>query len=140
MTRKLSDAQHEAAHIVVGMALGLRFRRAWLGAKKIGRFTYLGWTEWEPRPWYREANLLMTAAGLAWERHCGDLIHARSDTAELRRAGIRGNARVAILERAAWALLAERHALHARITRALLEGDLTAADVRALARGERAPV
>ncbi len=136
MTRTLADAQHEAAHIVVGVACGLRLRRAWLGKLvKIGRFEYTGMTEWEPRPWYREAALLMTAAGLAWERRCGDLIHARSDTAWLRCAGVRGNARVAILERAAWALLAERHTLHACITRALLEGDLTAADVRAIARG-----
>lgn len=134
--RALSDAQHEAAHIVVGVALGLRLRGATLAARKIGRHEYLGWTTWEPRPWPREAGLLMTAAGLAWERRCGDLIHARSDTADLRRAGVRGNARIAVLERAAWALLAERHATHTRVTRALIERDLTARDIRALVRGE----
>jgi hypothetical protein len=132
----LADAQHEAAHIVVGVALGLRLRRAYLCDRKIGRYEYLGWTEWEPKPWPREAGLIMTAAGLAWERACGDLVHARSDTAELRRAGVRGNARVRVLERAAWAILAGRPALHVRLTRALLEGEVTGAAIRALARGE----
>jgi len=136
----LADAQHEAAHIVVGVALGLRLRRAWLGAEKHGIYEYLGMTEWEPRPWPREAGLLMTAAGLAWERHCGDLIHARSDTSELRRAGVRGNARVRVLERAAWAVLMSRHEIHTRVARALLHGPLTAADIAIMIRGSATDV
>lgn len=132
---KLADAQHEAAHIVVGVALGLRLIEANLTRKKVGRFDYLGETVWEPKPWPREAGLLMTAAGLAWERACGDLIHARGDTAELRRAGVRGNARVRVLERAAWAILAGRPALHTRLTRALLEGSVTGQDIQRMIRG-----
>ncbi len=133
---RLNDASHEASHIVVGMALGLRVFAASLKGDNECR----GWVDWEPQPWHREAVLLMWAAGVAWERRCGDLYHAAFDLKELRRMGIRGRSRLVACERAAWALLAERHTLHARITRALLEGDLTAADVRALARGERAPV
>ncbi len=95
---------------------------------------------WEAKPWYREAVLVMYAAGVAWERRCGDLTKAAFDVRDRRRMGVRGNGRLVGLERAAWALLAERHALHTKIVRALLERDLTARDVRALARGERTPV
>jgi hypothetical protein len=134
--RLLSDAQHEAAHVVVGVALGLRLYRAQL--RPVSAPDCDGLTLWEPRPWYREADLLMTAAGVAWERHCGDLAHASADVASLRRSGVKGNARVRVLERAAWAILTARAGTHARVTRALLERDLTAADVRALARGAHA--
>ena len=130
MTR-LQDAQHEAAHVVVGVALGLRLYRATVTPEGDN----LGTTTWHPKPWPREADLIMTAAGVAWERRCGDLTHARWDLAQLRRRGVRGNARLVVLERAAWAVLWERRSLHARLTRALCEGDLTARDVRALARG-----
>ncbi len=132
-TRSLEDAQHEAAHVVVGLALGLRLDRVWLGATPEDDCI----TQWHGTPWYREADILMTAAGVAWERRCGDLTHARSDIAALRRRGIRGNARLRALEVAAWAILTERAGAHARVTRALVARDLTGRDVRALARGER---
>lgn len=132
---KLADAQHEAAHIVVGVALGLRLRTAHIRTHRVGRFVYTGETVWDPAPWPREAGLIMSAAGLAWERACGDLKTARSDTAELRRAGVRGNARVRVLERAAWSILEGRVALHTRLTRALLDGPVTWADIRAMIRG-----
>lgn len=141
----LEIAQHEAAHVVVGVALGLRLRAASVDPAKQdppGRAGPDdpgddGFTLWDPRG-PREAWLLMTAAGVAWERRTGgDLRVAASDLADLRRAGVRGQARLVALERAAWAVLAERAALHARLTRALLEGDLTARDVRVMARGIR---
>jgi hypothetical protein len=119
--------------VVVGVALGLRLVRATLTP----RGNVAAETMWEPEPWPREAGLLMTAAGIAWERVCGDLHHASYDVADLRRAGVRGNARIRVLERAAWAVLASRPGVHARVTRALLERDLTGKDVRALMRGER---
>jgi len=137
VARSLTDAQHEAAHVVVGVALGLRLRRVWLGVEKIGRSIYLGCSEWEPTPWPREADLIMSAAGVAWERHCGDVAHAHGDLACLRRAGVRGNARIRVLETAAWALLESRPAIHTRVTRALLDRDLTGKDVARIARGER---
>ena len=117
--------------------MGLRLRRVWLGEQKVGKHVYLGCTEWEPRPWNREADLIMSAAGLAWERHCGDIEHAHGDLAYLRRNRVRGNSRVRVLETAAWAVLYERSAAHARVTRALLERDLNGRDVGLLARGER---
>jgi hypothetical protein len=133
--RELDDAQHEAAHVVVGVALGLRLRRVWLGKEKVGRYLYTGCAEWEPRPWPAEAHRIMTAAGVAWERRGGDLEHAAGDLAWLRKEHVVG-ARLVAVERAAWALLETRMGLHTRVARALLERDLTGADVSRMARGE----
>lgn len=135
MTRALEDAQHEAAHLVVGVALGLRPFRVRLDLPDAA-----GDVVWHGTPWYREAQLIMSAAGVVWERRCGDIVKACFDLKELRCAGVRGNGRLAALERAAWAVLSERHALHTRITRALLERDLNEKDIRAIARGDRTPV
>ncbi len=137
--RDLGDAQHEAAHVVVGVAMGLRLWRVTLVPEVRGGSTWLGTTEWyQPMP--READLLMMAAGVAWERRVGDLDHAAGDLSILRRMGVRGPrapGRLRALERAAWAVLMSRAGLHARVTRALLERDLTGRDVAKLARGER---
>lgn len=134
MARTIEDAQHEAAHVVVGVALGLRLFSASIGRTIERDGESAGTTVWYPKPWPREADLIMTAAGVAWERHCGDLANASYDLNDLRRAGVKGNARIRVLERAAWALLMSRPEMHARVTRALLEGPFTEADVRAMAR------
>jgi len=131
MTRSLADAQHEAAHAVVGIALGLRLDRITLDLPgEIG--TEAALTIWHGTPWHHEAVAMMFAAGVAWERRCGDLSKASFDLADLRRLHVTGK-RLTACERAAWAVLSERHALHTRIVRALVERDLTAADVRAVA-------
>jgi hypothetical protein len=130
--RSLADAQHEAAHVVVGVALGLRLCEARLTPADP---EILAYALFAPGPC--EAERIMYAAGVAWERHAGDLAHAAGDLEALRRGGVRGNARLRALERAAWAVLVSRPGAHASVTRALLERDLTAADVRRLARGER---
>ena len=122
---KFEDAQHEAAHVVVGVALGLVLIRATVTASGDD----LGFAEFEDGP--REANLIMFAAGVAWERRVGDLVYAQGDLEILRGTfRVRGTARLVALERAAWAILETRSALHARVTRALLERDLDARTVR----------
>lgn len=128
----LQDAQHEAAHVVVGVTLGLRLYRATIhphdGAPDDSGYAWF----WDGP---REAELIMAAAGVAWERRVGDVWHARDDIAWLRSRRVRGNARLVALERAAWAVLESRAALHARVTRALLEGDVTPRVLRTLVRG-----
>jgi hypothetical protein len=128
--RDLADAQHEAAHVVVGVALGAKVSRVTLagGGDVLGCVDYLA---------PREAELLLLAAGVVWERRVGDLEHASYDLAALRRLRVYGQARLVALERAAWAVLSGAAGLHARVTRALLERDLTARDVARLARGEK---
>lgn len=140
--RTLAVAQHEAAHVVVGVALGLR----------LGRASALPWAKggdegdgycWFPLPPNRRAwaDAVMGAAGVAWERAvapCAADADGRqsADWAELLDATpSRHDAETCV--RAAAALLAGLGAAHARVTRALLERDLGPDDIAALARGER---
>lgn len=133
--RNLSVAQHEAAHVVVGVALGLRMRAAVLEPARPG-FTQSGYA-WFPTGARRkrEALALMYAAGVAWDRAVGDRFTA-TDT-RLVRAYVSGRHGVESCVRAAAAMLAGLGPAHARVTRALLERDLSGADITALARGER---
>lgn len=135
-TRPLNVAQHEAAHIVVGVALGMRMRRAVLEAEP-------GWT-WSGGVWFdgrsstTEAWGLMLAAGCAWElATAGHMRGARGDLAVLRSMGVHTRPRVRALATASGAMLAGLGVAHARVTRALVERDLSGRDVVALARGER---
>lgn len=139
--RDLATAQHEAAHVVVGVALGLRLVDVrvtpddphWHGE---ATFREHHWARSGAR---RTALALMCAAGVAWERavdpHRGRYT-AASDRAELRKL-TRSRHDVESCVRAAGAMLATLGPAHARVTRALLERDLSGADVAALARGER---
>jgi hypothetical protein len=131
MARSLAVAQHEAAHIVVGVALGLRLREAVLGA--IDRPDWQGYALFTGAN--RAAWALTLAAGVAWD----DELHehySSGDVRLLRRLSYRGGA-IDALALAAGAILETRGVAHARVTRALLERDLRAADVAAIARGER---
>jgi hypothetical protein len=129
MDRKLADAQHEAAHVVVGVSLGLRLKQS----RVFRAGDEYGETEWRGYKWPNEAALLMFAAGVAWERRVGDLVWASDDLKVLRDIGVTGS-RLTACERAAWALLESRAGVHARVTRALLDGDLDDRSVKALFR------
>lgn len=135
--RCLEAAQHEAAHLVVGVSLGLRLRCAGVEPAPGPDWTAPGYC-WFALQGYtlrkRSALALMYAAGIAWEagfdrpslvdaQLCRKLVTSRQD--------------VYALEKAARAMLIGLSPIHARVTRALLDRDLTAADVARLARGER---
>ncbi len=78
----------------------------------------------------------MYAAGIAFERSVRG--HARSASGDLRllrEIYVCGAGRVRALETAARALLVTRSEVHARVTCALLERDLSGLDVARLARG-----
>lgn len=124
----LSVAQHEAAHVVVGVALGLRLRRATLAPRSKA---WLGYA-WFPHA-HGARGSIMYAAGLAWERVAGNARWAGGDVECLRK---RGHSRLDInaFARAAEALLSTRSVAHARVTRALVEHtSITAHDVYELA-------
>jgi hypothetical protein len=134
--RCLQTAQHEAAHVVVGVALGLRLRRAVVSRARPG-WTSGGYCEWHEAPARPFADALMYAAGVAWEDALGhgEPEHASGDLRLLTGVVGRGEVRAAV--RAAGALLVRLAPTHALVTRALAERDLTARDVARLLRGER---
>lgn len=136
--RPLEIAQHEAAHVVVGVALGLRLREAVLRVETLPG----GW-EGHGYVWFRgvhggrqrEALALMYAAGAAWDEAVGGEL---SEADERLVRGLVSSARgVRVCVHAAGAMLAGLGVAHARVTRALLERDLRGPDISALARGER---
>ena len=136
--RPLDIAQHEAAHVVVGVALGLRLRAAVVGARagRIDGVPVDGWAWFHGGARRREAIAVMTAAGVAWDRAVG----APAWRASLDLRGVReltsGRHGVATAIACAAAVLSARAAAHARVTRALLARDLTGDDLAAIARGE----
>lgn len=133
--RCLDSAQHEAAHLVVGVALGLRVRRVVIEPAPAKGWTQPGYCWFNAGPTLAES--LMFAAGIAWERALGhgDPTDASIDAAWCR--SLVGPANVEASVRAAGAMLAGLGGVHARVTRALLERDLGPDDIAALARGER---
>lgn len=123
---------HEAAHVVVGVALGARLHSA------VVRRWYRNGEPCDAWTWFPYATdtieALITAAGVAWSGATRDGLGAY-DEADLR-ALVRGsrNAYRAYVTAAA-AILETRATAHARVVRALLEHDLTHADIERLALG-----
>lgn len=139
MSRALDMAQHEAAHVVVGVALGLRLRKAALGHAgfDIPGYATMGYSLFTVPRRKSTAWAITLAAGIAFERRLGDAYKTwRADYALLRKDGHSAHA-ISALVVAADAILETRRQVHARVTRALLQRDLTGADIEAIAKGER---
>lgn len=137
-TRDLEMAQHEAAHVVVGCAMGLRLREVivrvhWDPAER----QYVGGvTCFDGRHGTRIAWELMGAAGIAWSKIAGcPWQWYRYDMRDLKRTVRSKRGRDAVI-RASMAVLRTLPREHARVTRALLERDLSGGDIAAMARGE----
>jgi len=122
---------HEAAHVVVGVALGLRLHSSVVRDWYANREARLAWT-WFPRAG-RVADSLVTAAGVAWSSATGDGLEVLDARALRRVVPKRGD--FLALVTAAGAMLESRATAHARVVRALIEHDLTHEDVERLARG-----
>lgn len=136
MSRDLDVAQHEAAHVVVGVALGLHLREVVVG----NRGAMIGYALFSVPRRHRIAWAITLAAGIAFERRVGeDESAARGDRRLLRKLG-HGTYAIEAFVKSADALLETRGLAHARVTRALLARDLVNADVEAIARGERVEV
>lgn len=137
-SRSLTIAQHEAAHVVVGVALGLRLREVAVGPGT------LAMRAWEGYAWFyvprgaRMAWALTCAAGVAWERATRGPGADAGDLAELRRMGFRGRG-VDALATAAAAIVESRRVAHTRVTRALMDRDLNTQDIATIACGGRPP-
>lgn len=131
LTRSLDIAQHEAAHVVVGVSLGLRLRKAVIATAH----DYHGFA-WFTLHGSRMSHALMYAAGVAWDHAVQD--HSPCDAA-LCRELVKTDADVRTCVRVASFILSSRCVVHNRVTRALLERDLNARDIAAIARGENLP-
>lgn len=131
----LAAAQHEAAHVVVGVALGLRLHIATATRTADAH----GYT-WFPWGGTRTALSLMYSAGIAWELEVSGSQHWAGYDAQCVREIERSAAGAKASLRAARALLFSLGSIHTRVTRALLVQDIKSSHVLALARGERLPV
>jgi hypothetical protein len=136
--RELDTAQHEAAHLVVGVALGLRLRRAVIEAPPARGWTAPGYCWFYDETGKIQAEALMFAAGIAWERALGhgDATDASEDEKACR-ALLATDHDLRACVRAAGAMLATLAPIHTRVTRALLARDLSSRDLARIARGER---
>jgi hypothetical protein len=114
MTRRhMPTAQHEAAHIVVGVACGLRLRCAALELLPGWEWSGYAWFHGNPDGRHREALALMYAAGVAWENGS---YYARDDRKLLREVCSGRHAELAMI-RAADAILCTRGAILAALAR-----------------------
>jgi hypothetical protein len=134
-------AQHEAAHIVVGLTVGLRVRRAVLHETPAhGTFTEYGAVWFNDRHASATQQGLAFAAGSAWDRCVAaprpkgyDWVDGDADV--LRAMGYTRK-EIGALVTASLAILTARMPVHARVARALYDRDLQAADVARLMQGE----
>lgn len=131
-TRDLAVAKHEAAHVVVGVALGLRLRKAVIN---VNNKSLLGYAHFRVPKRMSMAWAITLAAGMAFERHGGDIDNAHGDEKLLREMGYNKYG-IDALTKAADAILETRSMAHAEVTRALMYRDLTGSDIEMIARGE----
>lgn len=137
MSRPYEVAEHEAAHVVVGAALGLRLRHATAQRTpgEHGFAWYKGYT-WFADRGTATSHAIMYAAGCAYERSVGGIWRAGPDEILLRQMlPGRGNFQTCV--RAADAMLRGLARVHGQVTRALCTRDLGNAEIEAIARGER---
>lgn len=135
--RDFGTAQHEAAHLVVGVALDLKVRSVVIEKARPG-WTSGGYCWFFDSAKKTYADALMFAAGVAWENALGhgDPTDAAEDARACRLlVGSAHDYKTCV--RAAAAMLTVLAPAHTRLTRALLDRDLTGRDVALLARGER---
>ena len=104
--RSLEVAQHEASHVVVGVALGLRLDRVALAPAPELAPHEDGAAWFVVKHRHRQAWALTVAAGVAWERACTGQRwpHASSGDARILRRLVRGRHAREALIRAAVAL------------------------------------
>ncbi len=136
MDERLEDAHHEAAHVVVGLALGLRVQEVKLGLKnKEGGYYEVGYTQFFGNSSHY-AWAIAYAAGIAYEQYTGNPNahdHGSGDLSALRNIGVRTKGAVAALVVAANGILRANRALHSKVTKALLDkGTLKEADILSL--------
>lgn len=129
--------------MVVGVSLGLRLRRVVITSENRDGWNTEGYA-WFTNRGSALAHAIMYAAGVVWERMHGreSPLDYRYMVQELAIEDDRNVPGAAAAEtrtvlRLASLTLRNSSGVHLRVTRALLERDLTDRDIRAIARGER---
>lgn len=128
-------AEHEAAHVVVGLALGLKLKHATI------RMTTMRGESLDGHVWFEHGRQylafgVMVCAGIAWERRYGGKpVNASGDERLAKQIHIyRANVETSV--RIADEMIRSRRAAHTRVARALLDRDLGPSDVERLVVGE----
>jgi hypothetical protein len=141
--RDLDAIQHEACHVVVGIALGLRLRKAAISKESRDGWKTSGYA-WFTSHGSALAHAIMYAAGVVWEQAHGresplDYKYMLEELSIKDGDNVPGaeQAEVRTCLRLAKYLLKDRMTAHKQVTKALLDRDLTDKDIRAIARGEK---
>ena len=125
-------AEHEAAHVVVGLALGLRLRKATIRPQPFGHSGIALGLSWFAHDRRYLAVGIMFAAGVAWDRRTGWADETTHTDYELARSTLKRRADVDTAVRLAGELIDGRRRVHARIASELCDRDLNAADIAAM--------
>lgn len=126
-----ATAGHEAAHVVVGLALGLRLKRATIRPSARGRELLLGYAHFYSDRKYL-AQAIMLCAGAVWDRRNGFEPDATpgGDLGQAHKLVTRADVLTCL--QIAGEILDGRRRAHARLASELCDRDLTTADVEAL--------
>lgn len=128
-------AEHEAAHVVVGLALGLKLGRASTTPSVEPNVGLVHGSVWFREGRGRMAMGIMFAAGRAWEQRAGGTLWWAWRDTELARRYLIGPANLKTAVKVAREILDGRRRVHAKIASELCDRDLTSADIEALILG-----
>ena len=128
----LATAEHEAAHLVVGLALGLRLRKATIVPSPLGRTGIACGYVWFYSDRKYLAQAIMSAAGIIWDERSG-LNSDISGSVDLKNMkALVSLSDIPTCFSLAKELLEGRRRLHARVASELCDRDLGPADVERL--------
>lgn len=134
--RNLADAEHEAAHVVVGLALKLKLKEAKLQSATTAHEILSGYTLFHRSVRRPIAFGIMYCAGIAWEKRPGGNLNYSDADFRLARECLGSVADVQTGIRVAADILRTRKGAHRRVAEALCDHDLGARDVARLVRGD----
>lgn len=128
----VATAEHEASHLVTGLALGLRLRKATITPSPLGKRGIACGYVWFYSDRKYLAQAIMCAAGVVWDKRCGfnNDVSGLGDMASIKKLVSRGDVETCL--NLAREILDGRRRLHARVASELCDRDLGPADVEAL--------
>jgi hypothetical protein len=116
----LTVAEHEAAHLVVGVALGLRLRHVVVKPSTWRGFEIAGYT-WFATPGNKIAHGIVACAGMVWESRPGGKRLGAAGDRKLAREYLRTASAVKTGCRVAAEILTHRKRAHRRVVREICE-------------------